>query len=1364
MRPVLPAWVLTTMMLAGLAIAQDTPAPFVADAHTRLLYHFDEGSGDIAHDASGHGQDGVLQGPQWVKGKLGGALWFNGTSDSVFLEKPTALEGLKQITVEAWFNQEATGDRRFLMGHDVGFHFEVDEAQALSISLYNQGGSVPNVEGKPHQQVFTPVNPFRPGRWHHLAITYDGQIVSYFLDGVLKTRLTGPKDFALGLNSHSFWVGCYIGRDYWFSGMLDEIRISDVVRYDPEGKLQPGGTIFSMVSPTHALRPAPAVRAPAKTGVATLSINLRKRYGGEASGWVSLKAPGKPAAIVGRFATAGKDGDVVQVDLDVSDEYAGEGDYIVGLVRESGGYFAVTSAELKAGNKKIASFTGEIKSRVTFKPPVLVPLRAEARPFGAKPGRMVLRPDAVDWATGSIELDTGEEGQPPLMVGDGGAEWWVDVPADTVYRVHMRYTASRLRPCDIVIDGDDLNAYDMCALNSTSRSTSRDAFWEYQGAVRLTAGLHWIRLQDVLPDIVALRFDPAEKMPGAKVPWTRYPVPDVGALAADATWQSHTEFGKATGSAAQVSEGDAHALSLRATFANTDPADLYAGDCVRFTRSVKWDLEPFGRLRFTFRGAGSGHMVALWAVDVKGDEKLLWRLRDASAKPIEVAVPLNFEGNDVFDPGRVVAVCIDLDEGNANPTKANEMRVSLAGLVLDRRDTLAGTTDASGAIAQVVDHLKRLGGKLTALVTPGFRPWTKPVVPEKHPLYASTEPKPVTRKTLGYDLHGTCARDISTNALKMFFDDYPFGDICWPHIGILPQRRDFKSDEEYQAALKGLETQLHEVVKRNLILWDIWGYVPFGEAGPTPQVTPEHDAILKRVLGERFLGYDNGEQDGRYIGAYADRGQFTDRRGGWDDFVKWDQGICNDSMNYMNATGSLNFSHYYAERGCRTLGLETAQGLPSDTLMFAFLRGASKQYGRLTTQATSIWSRFGYNMYGDRHTEGGNGYGLGPHKGCSLALHGMLFFQSYTGGDSIVGSETSQFTSDTLPDGKAELSPLGRQHLDIIDFARKHPDRGIMYTPVAFMLDFYNGWNMPRHLYRGDKYKVWGKLPYEKGDYLIDQVLRMVWPGYEDCSYLRNERGFLTATPYGDSFDVITNRCLPEILKQYSAIMLLGDVEMTPQVVANLEAFARAGGDVLLGPGNARQMATSLTGLYLGDKATAMATGRVGSDQTWAEQPYTFASATLESATPVLINETGQPILAVNKVGKGRIITCLADQWMTDKLTYAEPKLVNMEPPYTLLNGVRSVLDEYFASLSPVVAEPAGLNVRVNCYDGDPKRLMVALTNMDLFAEWQGSVRLRRGEIASVTDLRRETKMPAPRGLKLAVPAGDVVILDVRLK
>ena len=76
------------------------------------------------------------------------------------------------------------------------------------------------------------------------------------------------------------------------------------------------------------------------------------------------------------------------------------------------------------------------------------------------------------------------------------------------------------------------------------------------------------------------------------------------------------------------SPGAQPALRFAADFANTRREDLFAGDAVRLLHRGEWDLEPFGRLSFHFEGQGSGHVVSLWLVDVKGDEKLLWRARD----------------------------------------------------------------------------------------------------------------------------------------------------------------------------------------------------------------------------------------------------------------------------------------------------------------------------------------------------------------------------------------------------------------------------------------------------------------------------------------------------------------------------------------------------------------------------------------------------------------------------------------------------------------------------------------------------------------------------------------------------------------
>ena len=50
-------------------------------------WKFDEGSGTVAYDSSGNGNDGNLtNGPTWATGKIGGALSFDGVDDYVELD------------------------------------------------------------------------------------------------------------------------------------------------------------------------------------------------------------------------------------------------------------------------------------------------------------------------------------------------------------------------------------------------------------------------------------------------------------------------------------------------------------------------------------------------------------------------------------------------------------------------------------------------------------------------------------------------------------------------------------------------------------------------------------------------------------------------------------------------------------------------------------------------------------------------------------------------------------------------------------------------------------------------------------------------------------------------------------------------------------------------------------------------------------------------------------------------------------------------------------------------------------------------------------------------------------------------------
>ena len=71
------------------------------DCYADLIAHlgFDEGSGNVAHDTSGNGYDGTLNGnPQWVAGHIGGAFEFDGIDD--YVEIPRIVQD--DFTLAAW--------------------------------------------------------------------------------------------------------------------------------------------------------------------------------------------------------------------------------------------------------------------------------------------------------------------------------------------------------------------------------------------------------------------------------------------------------------------------------------------------------------------------------------------------------------------------------------------------------------------------------------------------------------------------------------------------------------------------------------------------------------------------------------------------------------------------------------------------------------------------------------------------------------------------------------------------------------------------------------------------------------------------------------------------------------------------------------------------------------------------------------------------------------------------------------------------------------------------------------------------------------------------------------------------------------
>ena len=95
-------------------------------------------------------------------------------------------------------------------------------------------------------------------------------------------------------------------------------------------------------------------------------------------------------------------------------------------------------------------------------------------------------------------------------------------------------------------------------------------------------------------------------------------------------------------------------------------------------------------------------------------------------------------------------------------------------------------------------------------------------------------------------------------SLDLYTKKEQLGKVVWPHYLML-----YRND---------LEEVAKEIKQRGLYLFDIWGYVPGSGPGgvwQAFQVPAKSLEIFQSVLGERWLGMDNGEQDGRYIGGYS---------------------------------------------------------------------------------------------------------------------------------------------------------------------------------------------------------------------------------------------------------------------------------------------------------------------------------------------------------------------------------------------------------------------------------------------------------------------------------------------------------------
>jgi hypothetical protein len=209
-----------TLMVLVLSMAGN------ASAQLAGYWKFDEGSGTIAHDSSGNGNDGTFNGdPQWVAGHFGSALEFDGSGDWLDCGSDPSLSISGAVTMTAWIkvntqgadhkvggNQDnANGGYKMTVYSNNKVEFEVrDSSNASSLNRNTAGGTI-----------------LETGEWYHVAGVYsqaDGYIRTY-VNGVLDREMTTTA--VLGASPGPFRIGCepFTTGSYNFNGTMDDVRV-----------------------------------------------------------------------------------------------------------------------------------------------------------------------------------------------------------------------------------------------------------------------------------------------------------------------------------------------------------------------------------------------------------------------------------------------------------------------------------------------------------------------------------------------------------------------------------------------------------------------------------------------------------------------------------------------------------------------------------------------------------------------------------------------------------------------------------------------------------------------------------------------------------------------------------------------------------------------------------------------------------------------------------------------------------------------------------------------------------------------------------------------------------------------------------
>lgn len=605
----------------------------------------------------------------------------------------------------------------------------------------------------------------------------------------------------------------------------------------------------------------------------------------------------------------------------------------------------------------------------------------------------------------------------------------------------------------------------------------------------------------------------------------------------------------------------------------------------------------------------------------------------------------------------------------------------------------------------------------------------------------------------------TSIRDIPRNAdISKEFDKYEqLGNYAWLNYRTLFDDR--------------IGAILGEIEKRKFRLFDVWGFVPGSGAGEEPwvQFAPPKRVLenAEKSLGGNWLGMDNGEQDYRYMRCFAfSTYQPDDDFSRYVDFHRHFERLGDCLGNKMAALLGLNFGHYFLKEGLYTyIGAETGQSLPNTQIYYSFIRGAGKQYGVPWFGCVSVFNRWGYKNYS--RTGGGS-----PEHGTSLSLMKRLMYSHLMYNCSIAGFEMSFF----MPDGS--LSPVGKIQREAKIWAEKNRDLGAMQTPVALLFDFRSGWMFPRA--GKAPYMKWGNSPFGRGDYMADAILDTIYPDYRDCSYFRDERGYICPTPFGDIADCVLSDISAAQLKKYPFVIVATNLEHSDELAETLREYVRSGGSLTISAAPLSRIKGGIGGMEARDElCVSSAKIDIGAESVSEDGEYELHGLVIPPNAEVLKNADGRAVFASVGYGRGRVNVFASPFLLSPKqtgvATYGKFREQDapLPVPFKMLKHAKILLSNELSKANAFETNPE-LSLVV-CAKSERNFTVAVLNNS--FGEKKFFLKSKCGKIADLREIpidrsERSAVGFLPLGIKAelgensdsTIAGGDIRIFEVSIE